>query len=246
MEHIFNSNTFDFHTKTAFSPLNVRVGFARKVFGILGIQLLFTFFTVVSVLSSQSIQRVLASSGIIFWASLVTSIVSLLALSFSKTCRKNYPYNYATLAVFTLAESIMVAYICMVYETSLVLMAFGITAFTTAGLAGFALFSKNEITIRKLWPLFAVYSALNLFLLFTWSSYSILHLVYSVLGCIVFSVYLVVDIQRIVSGKRGAVSVDDYVYGAVSIYLDIINLFIKILQILDKLNESDKNQRRRK
>ena len=244
MEHIFNSESFDFQTKASFSMPNVRIGFARKVFSLLGVQLLTTFVLVSAILSNYTLQSFLLYHTEFMWISLIISIVSLLAMSFSKTWRKTYPNNYIALTVFTLTESLLVGYICCMYEISDVLLAFGITAATTIGLAAYALLSKQEVSLHKLWPLFAVYSFLNLFLLFTWSSYSLLHFIYSIVGCVVYSCYLVLDIQRIVSGRRGAVSIDDYVYGAVSIYLDIINLFIKILKIIDKLkNENERGRR---
>ena len=37
-------------------------------------------------------------------------------------------------------------------------------------------------------------------------------------------------------GKRYTIDIDDYIMAAMILYLDIINLFIEILKILEKVN----------
>lgn len=56
----------------------------------------------------------------------------------------------------------------------------------------------------------------------------------AILMSIVYSIYLIIDTQLILGGKHKSLSLDDYVLGAVLIYIDIISLFLKILQILGK------------
>ncbi|KAJ4845723.1 hypothetical protein Tsubulata_014599 [Turnera subulata] len=53
-------------------------------------------------------------------------------------------------------------------------------------------------------------------------------LAYNALGALLFSSYVVVDTDRLI--KR--FDYDQYVSAAVLLYLDLINLFIKIIQIL--------------
>ena len=60
-------------------------------------------------------------------------------------------------------------------------------------------------------------------------------LLWSVGGVILFSFYLLFDTQMIMGGdnKRYQFDEDSYILAAVAIYLDIINLFLYILEILD-------------
>lgn len=53
-------------------------------------------------------------------------------------------------------------------------------------------------------------------------------------GAVLFSVYLVFDIDRIMHHT----SPEDYIEACVSLYLDIINLFLRILQILNEVNRN--------
>ena len=54
------------------------------------------------------------------------------------------------------------------------------------------------------------------------------------------SPHFVYDTQTIVGGKgRIELDIDDYVYGALMLYLDIINLFIYILSLLSMTHDRD-------
>jgi hypothetical protein len=52
---------------------------------------------------------------------------------------------------------------------------------------------------------------------------------YCSLGVILFGIYLVIDTQMIIGGKRFSISYDDYVLGALILYIDIIQIFLYIL-----------------
>ena len=52
--------------------------------------------------------------------------------------------------------------------------------------------------------------------------------IYAFLGAILFSAYIVYDTFELI--KR--YSVDEYVWASVGLYLDILNLFLRILEIL--------------
>ena len=49
------------------------------------------------------------------------------------------------------------------------------------------------------------------------------------LGVFLFGVYLIFDTQLIMGGKRYELSIDDYVVGALILYLDIIMIFLYLL-----------------
>ena len=62
-----------------------------------------------------------------------------------------------------------------------------------------------------------------------------------VIGCIsvvLFGIYLIYDIQLIVGGKRYQLEIDDYIIGALALYIDIIRIFIEILRILQIFNRN--------
>ena len=68
-----------------------------------------------------------------------------------------------------------------------------------------------------------------------WTSGNIGQIVYASAGAVIFSFYIVYDTQLIIGGnnRRIQYSVDDYALAAINLYLDIINLFMAILEIID-------------
>ena len=63
----------------------------------------------------------------------------------------------------------------------------------------------------------------------------VLDLVYATLGALIFSVYLVVDTQLMLGGKHNyAISPEEYIFAALNLYLDIINIFLYILTIVSR------------
>jgi FtsH-binding integral membrane protein len=63
---------------------------------------------------------------------------------------------------------------------------------------------------------------------------SFLDLALSVALSIVYMIYLLIDIQLVMGGKRNGLTLDNYVMGAMMIYVDIVSLFLKLLKILGK------------
>jgi FtsH-binding integral membrane protein len=55
------------------------------------------------------------------------------------------------------------------------------------------------------------------------------------LGAILAGILLIIDTQMIVGGERSfQISMDDYVLGALVLYVDIIRLFLYILRAMGK------------
>lgn len=64
-----------------------------------------------------------------------------------------------------------------------------------------------------------------------------IRLVYACLGVLLFSFFIVYDTQLIVGGAhKHAFDIDDYCFAALNLYLDIINLFLFLLQIFGARN----------
>ena len=70
---------------------------------------------------------------------------------------------------------------------------------------------------------------LNLFFL---TGSSLLLSVYCTIFAVIYSIYILIDTQLIMGGKRYELSLDNYVFGAVMLYVDIIELFLKLLRLL--------------
>lgn len=118
-------------------------------------------------------------------------------------------------------------------------MAFGVCAILVLALTLFAAFAPCDFT--SCWVfLFILGLAMMIIGIVAIFFYSrILHLIFASIGILLYSLYLVVDIQMIVGGKnrRHQFDEDEYVLAALSIYHDIIFLFIYILQIIGLIDD---------
>ena len=221
-----------------YSELNVRLGFVRKVYGILGIQLLITTLICIISMTSTSFANFQAETPGIVIAAAVLSIIVLCAIMCFRSVAKTVPTNYICLIVFTLCEAYMVSFACSsVDEPKIVIMAAAMTLGMTLSLTIYACTTKKDFTMMGS-TLFIMCTALLMFGIFMWvfnSWNEPLFIVYTTLGVILYGFYLVYDTQLIMGGKENEIDLDDYIIGAIMIYLDVIILFLKILTLLKEL-----------
>lgn len=61
----------------------------------------------------------------------------------------------------------------------------------------------------------------------------VLYIVYASLGALLFSFYLVFDTQIMIGGDHKlAISPEEYIFAALNLYLDVVNLFLYILALV--------------
>jgi len=51
-------------------------------------------------------------------------------------------------------------------------------------------------------------------------------------GLVLYGVYLIYDTQILMGGKGREMDFDNYILGALQIYVDIVQIFLKILKLL--------------
>lgn len=217
----------------SFAEKTVRLGFQRKVFGILSAQLALTLATVMLFTLHGPTKAFVFASPWLFWVSFASSFGLIIAMGVSEKLRRQHPRNLITLGIFTLAESILVGYVSAAYAPAVVMAAVGITTGVVGGLTLFTMQSKLDLTPYS-GALFSFFTALffaSIIQMFVHAR--VLHLLICVGGVIMFSVYLVFDVQLVMGGHKYALGPDEYVFAALNLYLDIINLFLYILQLLN-------------
>lgn len=65
----------------------------------------------------------------------------------------------------------------------------------------------------------------------------VMNLLYASLGALIFSFYLVFDTQLMLGGKhKYSISPEEYIFAALNLYLDIVNIFLYILAIVGGSN----------
>lgn len=213
---------------------NVRQGFIRKVYGILLLQILVTTAGISLFVFSGNVKSYVVANPWTFYLAISINLVTILSLACCAENARTYPKNMIFLSLFTLSEAFLVGCISATYETDTVMIAFGMTACVVLGLTCFAFQTKYDFTGMGPY-LFAALLSLIIFGFFAAIFRSRAgEMAYAGLGVLIFSLYLVYDTQLVIGGehKKFQFSVDDYVFAALNLYLDIINLFLMILSLL--------------
>jgi FtsH-binding integral membrane protein len=209
-----------------------KLGFIRKVFGILSCQMGFTVLFCWSVMSSPSMQETMNEQFWIGIVAIIMAVVVLLVLVCSPATAKKVPSNYVLLSIFTACNSYCVGCICIMYEPASVVMVAAMALGVTIGLTIYAMTEKVEIQIS----MEVAVNTLCCLFCFGLCGFSFNEGWWEVLvGSVIvyiYGVYILVDVKRVVD--QAGITPDDYIVGALMIYVDVVGLFVRLLSIIGK------------
>jgi len=169
----------------------------------------------------------------LYYVCAFTAIGMLLSLLCFYKVLKKVPANYIFLSVFTVLESYTVAFFTCYFEPRYILYAAILTAAMSLSLSLYACFTKTDLTgiaSTLCWVSLGVSLAAMILMLIIQSDILVIILCWIFL--IIAALYLIVDTQMIVGGRHAELTYDDYIIGAMMIFVDIITIFVYILAIL--------------
>jgi FtsH-binding integral membrane protein len=225
----------EFEEKKTFET--IRRGFIRKVYGIILFQLLITTTVIYFSMTNEILMKFMLSNVWPLYLSCVASITVVIILVCGKLTR-TVPVNYFLLIVLTLLEAFMASYTTIYFQPISVLVCAGLTMLIVFALTMYACFTKRDMTMMG--GFLFCFSIILIFLGivgFFFTSY-FYQMFLNSLGVLLMSLYLIFDTQLVVGNKRNLIDVDDYILGALNIYLDIISLFLRILKLFGKKNNN--------
>merc|ERR1719401_2791719 len=211
----------------------VRQGFIRKVYGILSVQLVFTFLVALPI--QQADHAWIIQNRPLCQFAMILSIGLVLGVSCCcQDAMRNFPTNYGILFLVTLCQAVIVGFVSNMYTAESVALAVALTAGIFFGLTVFAMTTSIDTTGFGHYLAAAVWGLFLTSLLCMFFPYSpMMQKIFAGAGAIIFSMYIVYDTQLIVGGKhtKHRFAIDDYCFAALNIYLDIIHLFLYLLQL---------------
>ncbi|EGI71056.1 PREDICTED: protein lifeguard 1-like [Acromyrmex echinatior] len=216
-----------------FSDKTIRNGFIRKVYSILMCQLLITLGMITLLLYHRPTQLWVKNHSELFWIAFALTLVLLICMTCCTNVRRKAPMNFIFLFLFTFAEAFLLSVAASTYESQEVMLAVGITAAVCLGLTIFAFQTKIDFTGLHS----VLFVAVLILLIFgiiavIWHG-KVITLVYASLGAFIFSLYLIYDTQMMIGGKhKYSISPEEYIFAALSLYLDVVNIFLYILTII--------------
>ena len=194
----------------SYKGFNPRLGFVRKVYSIVSVQLLVT--TLMVMLCMGPLRSVLLYPQhtfpfVLFILASITALILCIAVACYPEVGRRVPTNYFILGLFTLCEAYTVGYITVFAEPVDVLLAAALALSMTLVLTIYAFTTKTDFTTWGAFLWIAGWGLLAFSLLFFVISprtpaFTPLVIIISVVTIIIYGIYLVYDTQLIMGGKR--------------------------------------------
>jgi len=212
-----------------------RIIFLRKTYAILTIQLLVALIYVSSAMLCTSFSNFLQANYGLFVSTLVTQVLLLFWVFFARSTFRKFPVDVITFIVFTKCQAYNLAYITAVSGDQIVLMVNALAALLTFSLLIYALTTKFDLTYLG-GTIYVLGSALFGFEIFLIASdLAFTRMIYVALAVIVFGFYLIYDTQFLMIGSSLNSEVENAFVGAIVVYMDIILIFFRLIQLLGRL-----------
>jgi modulator of FtsH protease len=178
-----------------------------------------------------------ASGGLTFtyWGAVILEFILLFGLYMAKN---KTPLNLVLLFAFTFMTGFTLAPTFAIFIAKnmgyVIGEAFGLTAVAFGALTVFAMNTKKDFTTmgKMLFItliVLIVASIVNIFL-----HLPMLQLIIASVGAVLFSMFILFDTQNIIRGN-----INSEIEAAVALYIDFLNLFISLLDILGFLNNRE-------
>ncbi|XP_047084732.1 protein LIFEGUARD 2-like [Lolium rigidum] len=205
----------------------LRWAFVRKVYAILALQFAFTAALAAVACLVHPIPRFFLAGSVASWSVFITIILApFLVMWPMLKYRQKHPVNLWMLALFTLCISISVAVTSSTVAGKALLQAAILTAVAVAGLTLFTFWAANRgYDFTFMFPflftsllVLLVYLLIQMFVPLGRVGVTI----YGCVATVLFSAFIVFDTNMLVKHH----TYNEYVVAAISLYLDVINLFM--------------------
>uniref|UniRef100_A0A8C2FSP1 Transmembrane BAX inhibitor motif containing 1a n=1 Tax=Cyprinus carpio TaxID=7962 RepID=A0A8C2FSP1_CYPCA len=222
-----------FTTTGGFDDISVRHTFIRKVYLILAAQLLVTATIVAIFTFVEPVGAFVRKNPAIYWVSYAVYFVTHLVLVCCQGPRRRFPWNLILLAIFVShSEGIKRDY----YSTKAVFLALGITVLVSVAVTVFCFQTKVDFT--KCSGFFCVLgivvfvTGIITAIVLSFKYVPWLHMLYAAIGAIAFTLFLAYHTQLLIGNRKLSIGPEEYVFAALSLYVDIVQIFIFLLQII--------------
>lgn len=144
-----------------------------------------------------------------------------------------------TFLAYSVISGITFSSIFIVYEMSSIIYVFGITAIIFGLFAAIGYFTKLDLTSMGTYLMVGLIGALICTIVNVFLQSSTFNLVISVVFVLVFVGMTAYDVQKIKNMSTSGMIPEDNaaIYGALTLYIDFINLFIQLLELFGKRDD---------
>ena len=226
-----------------YTPAFTKQIFISKVYTALWFQILFSSVFIAMANQNHNIQQFLLSNigYIIFWIDICLLLLST-CVFYTNNIITNH--SYKCISLYTIFMTYLLGYVGIMYKSTILLLS-GFTTLTMfSGLTLYALQTKYDYTTKGNYLLVCLLGLFMMGFMAPWIGLisddkqdkinNVFNIVYSVGGTVLFSFYIVYDTQLIVGGKHRRIQFteNDFALATISLYTDIVNLFLFVLDII--------------
>ena len=208
----------------------------NQSFGWMFVGLLVTALSSFFVASSQTLMNAIYSSTIIFWVLAIAELLIVFVLS-SKIQSMSYLEAVFAFLIYSFLNGLTLSSIFLVYTGSSIITAFFVTSVVFGIMAIYGYSTKRDLTTLGNLLFMAligiiVASLVNLFLKSDTFSY-----ILSYISVIIFIGLTAYDTQKIKNIETYSDNANLGILGALTLYLDFINIFLDLLRIFGKRSD---------
>ncbi|EFJ06315.1 hypothetical protein SELMODRAFT_430816 [Selaginella moellendorffii] len=214
----------------------LRWGFIRKVYGILSTQIVLTALVAAVIVFSQPVADFFAHNTLLL---VLLALLPLILLCPLYNYQHHHPLNLVLLSLFTVFLSLSVGTSCAFIRGDVLLEALILTATVALALTAYTFWAvKQGHDFSFLRP----YLFVSLVVLVLWGIIQIFFplgpvsgTIFAAITTVIFSAYIIYDTENLI--RR--FTFDEYIWASVSLYLDILNLFLALLNLLRGLQSNN-------
>ncbi len=231
----YDYQTMSYAREREFAVAQVLPALMRKVFVWMTLALAITGFTAWAVATTPAIVQAVYGNQAVFWGLIIAEFVLVLAIS-AGINRLSVGVATLLFILFSVVNGATLSSIFFLYDTGSIASVFFITAGTFAAMAIFGYTTKKDLSTMGRILFMAliglvIATVVNIFL-----KSSGLYLILNYVGVLVFVGLTAWDTQKIKqmlmeTGGNNELASKVAVLGALSLYLDFINMFIYLLRI---------------
>ena len=238
-----NYNRFDIQELPADQQLSMAEAFPvlmRKVYVWMTLALVITGMTAYGVASSPGILQMMFSNTAVFWVLAIAEIALVVGVS-AAINRLSLATATLMFIIYSVINGALLSPIFLVYTASSISTVFFITAGTFAAMAVVGYTTKTDLSSMGKYLLMALIGMIIATIVNVFIKSEGMTLILSYIGVLVFVGLTAYDSQKIKQMLLQAPDASEAsqklaLLGALSLYLDFINLFIYLLRIFGKRN----------
>ena len=211
---------------------NIQKSFIRKVLVILSCQFFLSMLMIIMAIFVEAFNNfILDHLYLVVVACFLELFFFISLICFRNSCKK-VPHNYILLFLFTFSMSYILCFMCVIISKVAVLIASISTASLVGGLAIFSACTNRDLTTKIALIVYVPIAGLLIIIFASAFPVYITQLFVSLIIVMIFGIYLMYDIQKLIGRFEDAYTVDDYIIAALEIYVDVVFIFKELLIVV--------------